>query len=144
MGKVTTSIEIEASPEKVFDFLISDKMNEISPDWFEGKWTSEKPIRLGSTAHYVGLHKYDKGEEWNAEVTEFVKNKSLTMLLRGVNKKSHDQTNSYALGPTSEGTKVSITMEYKAGKLLDALIVKRMAEGENTKALDRLKKAIEA
>ncbi len=144
MGKVTTSIEIEASPEKVFDFLVGDKVNEISPDWFEGKWTSDKPIRLGSTAHYAGLHRYNKGEEWNAEVTEFVKNKSLTMLLRGANKKSNDQTNSYALEPTGKGTKLSITMEYKAGKLLDALVVKRMVEGENTKALERVKKALEA
>jgi carbon monoxide dehydrogenase subunit G len=143
MGKVTTSIEINASPEKVFDFLVSDKMNELSPDWFEGKWTSEKPIRLRSTAHYAGLHKYNKEEEWNAEVTEFAKNKSLTILLRGANKKSHDQTNSYALEPTSKGTKLSITMEYKAGKLLDALVVKRMVEREDTKMLERLKKALE-
>jgi uncharacterized protein YndB with AHSA1/START domain len=144
LGKVTVSMEIEASPEKVFDYLISDKINEISPDWFEGKWTSDKPIRLGSTAHHAGLHKYNKGEEWNVEVTGFVKNKSLTMLLRGANKKSHDQTNSYALETTSKGTKVSITMEYKAGKLLDALVVKRMVEGENTRTLERLKKALEA
>jgi len=144
LGKVTVSMEIEASPEKVFDFLISDRANELSPDWFEGKWTSEKPIGLGSTANYVGVHKYNKGEEWNAEVTEFVRNKSLIMFLRGANKKSHDQTNSYALEPTSKGTKVSITMDYKAGKLLDALVVKRMVEGENTKSLERLKKALEA
>ena len=90
-GKVTVSIEIEASHEKVFDFVISDKANELCPEWFEGKWTSAKPIGLGSTAHFVGLHKYNKGEEWNAEVTEFTKNKSLTMLLRGANKKSHDR-----------------------------------------------------
>ncbi len=143
MGKATVSIETEASPEKVFEFLISDKMNETSPDWFEGKWTSEKPIGLGSTAHYAGLHKYNKGEEWNAEVTAFVKNKSLTMLLRGANKKSHDQTNSYVLEPTTKGTKVSFSMDYEAGKLLDALVVKRMVEGENTKALERVKKALE-
>jgi hypothetical protein len=32
LGKATVSIEIEASPEKVFDFLISDKVNELSPE----------------------------------------------------------------------------------------------------------------
>jgi uncharacterized protein YndB with AHSA1/START domain len=144
MGKVTVSIEIAASAEKVFDFLISDKANELSPDWFKGEWTSENPIGLGSTAHFVGLHKYNKGEEWNAEVNEFTRNKSLTMLLRGANEKSHDQTNYYALEPANKGTKVSITMEYKAGKLLDALVVKRMVETENNRALERLKKALEA
>jgi uncharacterized protein YndB with AHSA1/START domain len=143
LGRVTTSIEINASPEKVFDFVISDKANELSPEWFEGKWTSEKPIRLGSTVHYVGLHKYNKGEEWNGEITEFTRNKSLTIFLKGANKKSHDQTNFYAFEPTNKGTKVSLTMEYKAGKLLDALVVKRMVEEENTKSLERLKKALE-
>jgi uncharacterized protein YndB with AHSA1/START domain len=143
LGRVTTSIEINASPEKVFDFVISDKANELSPEWFEGKWTSEKPIRLGSTVHYVGLHKYNKGEEWNGEITEFTRNKSLTIFLKGANKKSHDQTNFYAFEPTNNGTKVSLTMEYKAGKLLDALVVKRMVEEENTKSLERLKKALE-
>jgi uncharacterized protein YndB with AHSA1/START domain len=143
LGKATVSIEIAASPEKVFDFLISDKANELSPEWFKGEWTSEKPIGLGSTVHYVGLHKYNKGEEWNAEVTEFAGNQSLTMLLRGANEKSHDQTNHYALEPTNKGTKVSLTMEYKAGKLLDALVVKRMVETENNRALEKLKKALE-
>jgi len=66
------------------------------------------------------------------------------MLLRGANKKSHDQTNSYALEPSSKGTKVSITMEYKAGKLLDALVVKRMVKGNNTTMLERFKKALES
>ena len=144
MGKVTVSIEIEASPEKVFDFIISDKMNEISPEWFEGKWTSEKPIGLGSTAHFAGTHRFNKGEEWNAEVTEFAKDKSLTMFLKGANKHSNDQTNYYKLEPTNKGTKVSFTMEYKAGKLLDALVVKRMVESNNTKMLESLKKALEA
>jgi hypothetical protein len=144
LGKVTVSIEIKASPEKVFDFVISDKANELSPEWFKGEWTSEKPIGLGSTMHYVGLHKYNKGEEWNGEVTQFTGNKSLTMFLRGANEKSHDQTNYYALEPANNGTKVSLTMECKAGKLLDALMVKRMVETENNRALERLKKALEA
>jgi len=143
--KATVSIEIEASPEKVFDFLISDKVNELSPEWFEGKWTSEKPIGLGSTMHYAGTKQhFNKGEEWNAEVTEFTRNKSLTMFLKGANEHSHDQTNYYAVEPTNKGTKVTFSMEYKVGKLLDALLVKRMIEREDNKMLERLKKALEA
>jgi hypothetical protein len=34
-------------------------------------------------------------------------------------------------------------MEYKVGKLLDALVVKRTIEREDTKMLERLKKALE-
>jgi hypothetical protein len=35
-------------------------------------------------------------------------------------------------------------MEYKVGKLLDALVVKRWINREDTKMLENLKKAIEA
>ena len=109
MIKVAGSVEIEASPEKVFDFVISDNGNDIMmKDVAEGKWTSEKPIGLGSTAHYIGVHKYNKGEEWNAKVTEFVQNKNLTMYLTAANEHSHDQTNYLTFEPTSKGTKFTI------------------------------------
>jgi carbon monoxide dehydrogenase subunit G len=144
LGKVTVSIEIEASPAKVFDFVISDKMYDLYKEYTEGKWTSDGPVRVGSTAHYVGVHKRNKGAEWNAEVTEFTKNKSLTMFLRGANKHSPDQTNYFAFEPTNKGTKVSFTMEYKMSYLVDALVAKRMIEREDTKILESLKKTLEA
>ena len=148
MGKVTNSIEIAASPEKVFDFVIDmKKMNDASREYHVGKWTSEGPIGLGSTANYVGVHKYNKREEWNAEVTEFVRNKSLTMLLKGANEHSHDQTNYHTFEPTSKGTKFTISMEYEVpsigGKLLMALGGKRMVEGGFAKTAENIKKAVE-
>jgi hypothetical protein len=148
LGKATNSVEIEASPEKVFDFVISEKMNDLMKESVEGKWTSAGPVGVGSTAHYVGVHKRNKGEEWNAEVTEFVKNKNLTMLLKGANKHSNDQTNYYAFEPTTKGTKFTMSMEYKLpysilGKLIDVLVAKRMVEKEVTKILENLKKALE-
>jgi ligand-binding SRPBCC domain-containing protein len=149
LAKATTSIEIEASPEKVFDFVISDKMNDVWKEIAETKWTSERPIGLGSTAHYVGVHKYNKGEEWNAKVTEFVKNKNLTMHLTGANKRSHDETHFYVFEPTTKGTKFTMSMEYKLpysilGRLLGALGVNRMIEGWLDKMAMNLKKALEA
>jgi hypothetical protein len=148
LGKPITSIEIEASPEKVFDFVVSDKINDVWKEIAEAKWTSERPIGLGSTAHYVGVHKRNKGEEWNAVVTEFVKNKSLTMLLKGANKRTHDQTNYYTFEPTTKGTKFTMSMEYEMpsilGKLLDVLVAKRMVEGWLAKMAENIKKTIEA
>jgi carbon monoxide dehydrogenase subunit G len=149
LGKVTSSIEIEASPEKVFDFVIDMKnMNDALKEWYVGKWTSEGPISLGSTAYYVGTHKRNKGEEWNAVVTEFVKTKSLTMSLKGANEHTHDQTNYHAFEPTTKGTKFTISMEYEMpsilGKLLDVLVAKRMVEGWLAKIAENLKKALEA
>lgn len=147
MGKVTSSIEIEASPE-VFDFVISDKGNDIMmKDVAEGKWTSERPIGVGSTGYYVGVHKYNKGEEWNAKVTEFTKDKSLTILLKGANEHSHDQTNYYTFEPTTKGTKFTFSMDYEMpsilGKLLDVLVAKRMIEGWLAKMAENVKKAVE-
>jgi ligand-binding SRPBCC domain-containing protein len=145
MGKVTASIEINASPEKVFAFATDmEKMNDLAKEWTEGKMTSDGPVGLGSTAHYVGVHKYNKGEEWNAEVTEFTRNKSLTMFLKGANKHSNDQTNYYAFEPTNKGTKMTITMDYKMNKLIDALAAHRMIEKANMETLQKLKKILEA
>jgi hypothetical protein len=148
LGKVTSSIEIAASPEKVYAFVIDmKKMNDACREYYVGKWTSEGPIGLGSTANYVGTHKYNKREEWNAKVTEFVKNKSLTMLLKGANEHSHDQTNYHAFEPTTKGTKFTISMEYEIpsirGKLLDVLVARRMVGGWLAKIAENIKNAVE-
>jgi ligand-binding SRPBCC domain-containing protein len=148
LGKVTSSIEIAASPEKVYAFVIDmKKMNDACKEYYVGKWTSDGPIGLGSTANYVGMHKYNKREEWNAKVTEFAKNKSLTMLLKAANEHSHDQTNYHTFEPTSKGTKFTISMEYEmpsiGGKLLQALGGKRMVEGWLVKVAENVKKAVE-
>ena len=149
MGKVTGSIEIEASPEKVFDFVISEKMNDPTKEFYEGKWTSAGPVGVGSTAHYVGMHKHNKGEEWNAKVTEFAKNKNLTMHLTGANKRSHDETLIYMFEPTVKGTKMTLTLDYEMpysvlGRLIDGLLVKNWLEKEINKVMENLKKALEA
>ena len=143
MGKVTVSIEIEASPEKVFAYVTSDKFMDLTKEWVESKMTSDGPVRLGSTAHFSGV-RFDKGGEWNAVVTEFTKDKSMTMSLKGANKRSKDQTNYYLFEPTSKGTKMTITMDYKMSKLLDVLFAHKIIENENREALEKLKKALES
>jgi uncharacterized protein YndB with AHSA1/START domain len=143
LGKVTASIEIEASPEIVFAFVTSVEFMDLTKEWVEGKPTSDGPVGLGSTAHFSGV-RHDKGAEWNSIVTEFTKNKSFTMSLKGANKRSNDQTNYYMFEPTSKGTKMTITMDYKMGKVLDVLFAHRIIEKENRKMLEKLKKTLEA
>jgi len=144
MGKVTRSIEINASPEKVFAFATDmEKMNDLNKEWAVGKMTSDGPVGLGSTAHYVGMHKYNKGEEWDAEVTEFTRNKSLTMFLKGASKHSNDQTNYFAFEPTSKGTKFTVTMDYKMNKLLNVVMAQRMIGKANRETLEKFKKILE-
>ena len=143
MGKVSASIEINASPEKVFSFVTSDEFLDLTKEWVKGKITSDGPVGLGSTVHFSGV-KIDKGGEWNAVVTEFTKNKSMTMSLRGASKRSNDQTNYYLFEPTSKGTKMTVTMDYKMNKLLDVLFAHRIIEKENRGMLEKLKKTLEA
>jgi uncharacterized protein YndB with AHSA1/START domain len=143
VGKAVNSIEIEASPEKVFAFVTSDEFIDLTKEWVEGKRTSDGPVGLGSTAHFSGV-KFDKGREWDAVVTEFTKNKSFTMSLKGVSRRSSDQTNYYWFEPTSKGTKMTITMDYKMNKLLDVLFAHRIINRENMGMLEKLKKILEA
>jgi uncharacterized protein YndB with AHSA1/START domain len=144
LGRVTATIEINASPEKVFAFATdAEKMNDLAKEWVEGKLTSDGPVGVGSTIHYVGVNR-DKGGEWNAVVTEFTKNKSFTMSLKGANKRSNDQTNYYVFEPTSKGTKMTITMDYKINKLLDMLFAHRIIGKENRGFLEKVKKILEA
>ena len=142
MGKLTKSIEIEASPEEVFAFFIDQKkMNEATKGFAEVEYTSKGPVGVGTTAHHIGKVGSQQGE-WDMEVTEFVKNKKMSDRTLGASKVKI--TDSWTFEPTAKGTKVSYTMEYKAGKLLDALVVKRMVEKEDTKMLENMKKALEA
>ncbi len=145
MGKVTTSIEINASPEKVFAFATdNEKMKDLTKEWVTSEFTSGGPVGVGSTIHYVGVDKHTKGGEWNAVVTEFTENKNFTISLKGANKLSNDQTNYYVFEPTPKGTKMTITMDYRMNRLLDVLAAHRLMEKENMKMLEKVKKALEA
>jgi uncharacterized protein YndB with AHSA1/START domain len=78
LGKLTKSIEIEASPEKVFTFINdTKKMNDAMKGLLKGESTS-KTVGFGATMHLVGV---TGGQvvEWDSEVTEFVKNKKVAM-----------------------------------------------------------------
>jgi uncharacterized protein YndB with AHSA1/START domain len=143
MGKVISSIEIEASPEKVFNFA-TDNVKDLTKEWVTSEFTSDGPVGLGSTIHYVGVDKHTKGGEWNAVITEFTRNKNFTISLRGANKRSNDQTNYYVFEPTTKGTKMTITMDYKMNKLVDVLAAHRIMEKENMKMLEKLKEILEA
>lgn len=147
MGKITVSIEIEASPEKVFAFTISEKMNDVWKEWVESKWTSEGPVGVGSIAHFVGKGKRANLGEYDMEVTEFVKNNKMTMRTIGASK--HNVIDSMTLEPTTKGTKMTYSVDYKVpysvlGKLIDKLKVSKDMEKGDRKLLENIKKALEA
>ena len=79
MGKMTHSIEIEASPEKVFAFMLDmEKMNQLTKGASEGQYTSKGAVGVGTTMHMVGKAGGSQAE-WDMEVTEFEKNKKISL-----------------------------------------------------------------
>jgi carbon monoxide dehydrogenase subunit G len=147
LAKLTTSIEIEASPEKVFTFLTDLKnWNDASKGTSEVEKTSEGPVGVGTTMHFVGMAGGTQ-TEFDMEVTEFVKNKKIAFRTIGGSKVK--MTASYTYEPTAKGTKMTYNMDYELpysilGKLLDKVKVSKDMLKNQNKTLENIKKAIEA
>jgi uncharacterized protein YndB with AHSA1/START domain len=142
--KLSKSIEIEASPEEVFNFIIdTEKMNKAHGGFTKGEYTSKGPVGLGTIMHMVGKHG-GSNMEWDMEVTEFVKNKKFTTHTD----KPSKMTNSLILEPTDMGTKLTHEVEYELpysilGKIIDKLKVSRDVKKELEMWLPNTKKALE-
>jgi carbon monoxide dehydrogenase subunit G len=122
------------------------RFNDASREWMEAKWTSEGPIGVGSIAHFVGKGGGYENLEYDMEVTEFVKNKKMTM--RTIGKTKLNATDTMSLEPTTKGTKMTYTVDYKLpysilGILIGKLRVSKQIEKNDKKFLENLKKAIE-
>ena len=147
MGKLTKSIEIEASPEKVFAFILdSEKMNEINKGGPQMEPTTKGPDGVGSTSHWVAPIG-EKKMEFDMEITEFVKNKKVATRTVGASK--FKMTGSYVLEPTAKGTKLTFSVDYELpysvlGKLVDKLKVGKEMEKGSGEAMEKVKKALEA
>jgi carbon monoxide dehydrogenase subunit G len=145
--KLTKSIEIEASPEKVFAFIIDmEKMNEINKGFTEFEYTSKGPIGVGTTMHYVGKAGGQQAE-YDMEITEFEKNKKVSMRTVGASKVKMQQ--SVTLEPTGKGTKATYIADYTMpysilGKIVDKLRVQKDVEKSIENNQRNVKKALEA
>ena len=143
MGKLTKSIEIEASPEKVFTFINDDKKMNEAFKTVKVETTSKGPIGVGTTRHIVGA----AGGKWDMEITEFVKNKKMSNHTIGAG--DMKVTDSWTLEPTAKGTKLTTSMNYELpysllGKLVDKVRVSKLIEKDLNQMLEYMKKALEA
>ena len=147
MGKVTKSIEIEASPEEVFAFIIDQKkMNEAGKGFAEMEYTSKGPVGVGTTYHLIAKIGGQERES-DMEITEFVKNKKMSSHTIGASKAK--MTGSWNLEPTAKGTKVTQSMDYEVpysvlGKVIDKLKVSKDLDKVMGKLMENVKKALEA
>jgi carbon monoxide dehydrogenase subunit G len=147
VGKVVRSIEIEASPEKVFAFMCDmEKMNEITKGVEEAEYTSKGPVGVGSTRHVVGKAGRFKAE-MDVEITEFEKNKKVSFHTIGASKVKANVSQSFE--PTAKGTKLTVTNDYEVpysiiGKIVDKLKVQKDIEKTMERNLKNIKKALES
>ena len=138
MGKLTKSIEIEASPEEVFNFVNDmEKMDKAHEGFTQAKYTSKGPVGVGTTAHFVM-----KDNEWDMEITEFVKNKKVTF--HTVEASKYKMTMLFTLEPTAKGTKLTHYMDLEIPWLIYKFTVSKNADKEVTQELENIKKALEA
>jgi len=143
--RMEKSIEIKASPEKVWEMLALDRM----PEWttfgeLKVGYTSEvrKPkdkYRVGATAHIV-----DKSREHDVEITESLENEKMTYRSKPP---YYAYTATYILKPVEGGTKLTWTSDVKMpwgvlGKAIGGLASSR-SEKQVEKALEKLKSILE-
>ena len=146
MTKVTKNIEIEASSEKIFAFIINRvKMNEASRGFVDGEYISKEPIGVGSTLHFAGKANGSQ-KEWDYEITEFVNDKKVAMRTIGAGR--FKIIGSWIIEPAINGSKLIYSMDYEPpysilGKIVDKLKDSKDIEKSMEKQLENIKKFLE-
>jgi uncharacterized protein YndB with AHSA1/START domain len=144
LGRIERSIEIRASPEKVWEMLAQDRHLE----WFEGyknvEFTSEvrspkDKYMIGASAHVISTH-----DKFDATITESVENEKIVYSIQA--KMMRNCIYKYTLKPTEVGTDLTFLMEYEISNSIIRIIDKLMWRSiiSNTdKSLEKLKSILE-
>ena len=146
MGRIESSVVINASPEKVFA-KISDF--ETAPEWNdslkEHKITSEKRKGVGVTLHTVSMMSGTRMES-DAEVTEWIENERITVRSTAGNVTFFG---SNILKPVPGGTELTMVANYEMpysilGKIIDKLKVSKDVQKDIEKNNQNLKNLLES
>ena len=148
MTKLTISREIQASPEKIFAFVISERMNQVWGEWMIGKWDSEGPVGVGSVGHFDTRGMLANFGRMTGTVTEFEPNKRMTLHSQDAKGKM-GSNDTILVEPTANGTKTTYITEYNVpysvfGKLIDKVKIRKDMESMHVKMLENLKRIMEA
>lgn len=149
MTRIEKSVDIRASPEKVWEMLAFDRMLEWMDEWKEVKYTSE--IHTPEDKHRVGTaaHVNEKHVEFDLEIMESLKNEKIAALSKSKGRmKGPDMTLTYTLKPVEIGTKLTYTMEYEMpggiiGRTLGKLAGDKHAEKGVENSVNNLKSILE-
>ena len=144
MARIEKSIEIKASPEKVWPMVRFDKLAEWYAPIKKVESTSKEKNKVGATYHVVGEAAGVKAE-YDAEITESIENEKGVWRSTGGN---FTGIGSVTLSPTKAGTKVTMAIDYELpysilGKLIDKLRVHKELEKSFDVGLKKLKDTLE-
>ena len=144
MARIEKSVEINASPEKIWPLIQPEKM----PEWYKPfkrvEWTSKEKYKEGSTFHFVTEFSGMKAES-DAEMTSVIANK------QGIwRTTSGPYTNiaSAVLRPSGNATIATFSMDYELpysilGKLIDKLRFHKAIEKSFDEGTKKLKEIAE-
>ena len=144
MTRIEKTVEIGASPEKVWEMLALDRWSE----WNLGQFIDTKNMKFTSEVnnpkdrYKVGASAYPSAHpKADFKVTESIENEKITYLHGG------ESPMKYVLKPTDNGTRLTYVVEYEMpwgifGKLIQPL-AKRIGEKDLDKSLEKLKSILE-
>jgi len=145
--RVEKSIEIAASPEKIWPFFIEP---EKILKWFtllrKFEYTSDKSSGIDTTFYY----EEKSGPQLmklNFKVTEWVENERIAFIMTSGPLKRDDEV--WSIKATTSGSLVMLIMDIEMswgiiGKIMDTLFVGRMVGQHQKEILANLKTLIEA
>ena len=144
MTRIENSIEIDASPEKIWPMIQWDKMPEWLDSCKKAVWTSKDKYKVGSTLQVRSELGGMKGE-MDVEMTEVIENEKLAWQSTS---KNAPMSGIRTLSPTKAGTKVTTVEEYEMpysilGKLIDKLQFHKAFEKSVDIGLKKLKDMLE-
>lgn len=144
MARVEKSIEIEVTPDRIWEMLFWDRI----PEWLEGIkeaiYTSEEKRNVGATAH-VKAETAGVKVEFGVEITEYVENEGAAWRTTAGNFTAIGST---ILKPTKIGTELTLMMDYELpysilGKIVDKVLVSKETADGFQEGLEKLKEMLE-
>ena len=150
MGRIEKSVEIKASPEKVWEMLALDRWSEWmdemkSSEYISEVRTPEDKYRVGASAHITW--KRGPPKEQDDEITESLENEKITYHVKKSGTNQLMGIITYILEPVEEGTKLTYAIDYEMpwgifGKFSEPLL-KGIGERQLGKSLEKLKSILE-
>ena len=144
MTRIGKSVEINASPEKIWKLMSWER----TPEWYDAfkkvVRTSEEKDMVGETVHISGEVAGTKAE-WDAETTERVVNEKVGWRSIGG---AFTGFGSQTLIQIKNGTKVTFLMDYQMpysifGKIMDKLRFQKAFEKTIDEGMKKLKELAE-